>query len=208
LEKIPNIFKYSEDFKILPEYNVKESDLALAYAIEKIDGTNIRVTTRKVKMNCGGRDCVEVVRVEKRRNPTRKEKEYGVIQPWYVDADKDNPADQWIFKAVNNTDWTSLNPPDGVFSGEAIGPKIQGNPYKLSEHQVVLFGEWNLAFRYCFPLAPYKFNELKEWIPRQKSHINPNVGIEGLVFQIPTRCGVDFVGKIRVNDFKRLVTNI
>ena|SRR5688572_19260046 len=47
-------------------------------ATEKLEGTNIRVILR------AGR----VVRVEKRRNPSKLQKQQGIIDGWYVDAEE------------------------------------------------------------------------------------------------------------------------
>lgn len=90
------------------------------YATEKLDGTNVRLTVRKGL----------VVRVEKRRNPNKHQKyEFGIIQPWYVDASRDEPADQWIWKAVDGTDVSRWEM--GEHCCEAMGPHINGNPHRL-----------------------------------------------------------------------------
>lgn len=86
---------------------------------EKLDGTNVRLTVRSGV----------VVRVEKRRNPSKAQKSAGILTPWYVDAPHDDPSNKHIHAAVVGThvrDW-----PDGEHPCEALGPKIQGNPLCL-----------------------------------------------------------------------------
>jgi hypothetical protein len=57
---------------------------------------------------------------------------------------------------------------------------IQGNELKLEKHTVLLF---SLGLAPKFEDAPRTFEELKIWLPKQKSKINPEVGIEGLVWR-------------------------
>ena len=80
---------------------------------QKRDGTNIQVTIKKRK----------IVDVKKRRNPSRAEKAQGA-EPGYVPANRSDPNDQYIFAAVDATDPYLM--PDGEYSCEALGPKIQG----------------------------------------------------------------------------------
>ncbi len=88
-------------------------------ATEKVDGTNIRVTVRT------GR----VVRVEKRRNPSKIQRQQGIVDGWYVDTDENAKEDKWIYEVVRETEITGW--PDGEHSVEALGPNIQGNPLGL-----------------------------------------------------------------------------
>ena len=60
---------------------------------QKRDGANVRVTVAAGK----------IVQVEKRRNRTLEEKVPGA-EPGYVDASRADPADRWIFAAVDATD--------------------------------------------------------------------------------------------------------
>lgn len=71
----------------------------------------------------------------------------------------------------------------GTHYGEAVGPNIQGNPYKLSA-----------PMRYTFEphkdgVSVYKdypktdnFDEWKEWILGLTSILNPDVEAEGVIF--------------------------
>ncbi|MFW5962139.1 MAG: hypothetical protein ACOCQR_00810 [bacterium] len=162
-------------------------DFSNAIATEKLDGMNIRVTVRNE----------QVVRVEKRRNPNKKQKKEGIVIPWYVDAKRDDPADKWIFNAVENTDFIDV--PDGEWSAEAIGPKIQGNPLNLEKHELFIFSLEHWREKIVFADAPISFAELKEWLPKQKSKIGNNCGIEGIVWH--NQVNGDMV-KIKVKDFK------
>jgi len=140
------------------------------YATEKVDGTNVRITVRN-RM---------VVRVEKRRNPSKIQKKQGIIEPWYVDADEYSPADKYIFEAVKGTDLSII--PDGEWSAEAFGEKIQGNPLQIEGHRLFIFSNYNVRINYIIANVPTSFTELKTWLPTQKSLINPNVIIEGIVW--------------------------
>jgi len=152
-------------------------------ATEKLDGTNVRVTIRN-----GG-----FVRLEKRRNPTKAQKATGVTDPWYVDADVFDKQDKWIFDAITNTNMLDL--PDGEWSGEALGKNIQGNPLNLEDNRIVFF---TLNQAPVFEDVPTTFDELKEWLPKQKSKYGNDCGIEGIVWHFPN----GEMGKIKVKDFK------
>ena len=133
MEKIKTIF--DRDWKgnrkvinkFIDGFNIE--DLEGAIATEKLDGMNVRTTIRNGIM----------VRLEKRRNPTKLQKAQGIIDPWYVDADEFGKEDKWLFDAVKNTDFSKL--PNGEWSGEAIGKKIQGNPLNLDNNRIMFFME-------------------------------------------------------------------
>src|SRR5579872_4143701 len=117
MEKIPTLFvRNPENMKLVTrEVNPDAAWVLEGYGIPTVkkDGTNVRVTVEK---GIG-------TLLEKRRNPTREEKAQGQ-EPGYVLANPDDPADKHLFSAVQFTrfdDW-----PDGVYSCEALGPKIQG----------------------------------------------------------------------------------
>lgn len=138
-------------------------------ATEKIDGTNIRVTIRNHT----------VVRVEKRRNPTKLEKAKGIAEPWYIDA-TESSEDKWIMDAVKNTNFSEI--PDGEWSGEAVGLNIQGNPLNLDKNMVVFF---SLGQCPVFDDVPVDYEGLKKWLPKQKSKFGKDCGIEGIVWHLP-----------------------
>lgn len=84
--------------------------------------------------------------------------------------------------------------PDGEWSGEALGPKIQGNPLNLEEHTVCLF---SLGYAPVIKNAPYDYDELERWLPLYKSAFGKG-GIEGIVWHHPEAGMV----KIKAKDFK------
>lgn len=86
----------------------------------------------------------------------------------------DGPEDKWHREAqMPNHDSTY----------ELIGPKVQGNPYKLEKHELKEHG--------CYKLmdAPRTFDEIKEYLANKK--------IEGIVWHRPNG---DMV-KIKTKDF-------
>ncbi len=100
MEKIPTIFDRGDDFKVLPK---PREGCEWVFAgegrpTEKLDGTNVRLTIRSG----------HVVRVEKRRNSSKLQKQQGIIDGWYVDADEHGPEDKWIFEAVRGTEFLGL----------------------------------------------------------------------------------------------------
>lgn len=150
-------------------------------ATEKLDGMNVRVTIRKG--TC--------VRLEKRRNPDKIQKQKGIIEPWYTDT-SDSSEDKWLLDALKNTDLSEL--PDGEWSGEAIGTNIQGNPLNLASNRIVFF---TLNQAPIFENVPTSFEELKEWLPKQKSKYGNDCGIEGIVWH----CSNGDMFKIKTKDF-------
>ncbi len=171
MKKIPTIFERDwegKSHKVIDKYveGVRPLFLGACKATEKLDGMNVRVTVRN-------NTCV---RLEKRRNPDKIQKAKGIIEPWYTDTNEFGPEDKWLLDALKNTD---LNLPDGEWSGEALGPNIQGNPLKLETNRILFF---SLDQAPVFEDAPITFAELKEWLPKQKSKYGNDCGIEGIVW--------------------------
>lgn len=94
--------------------------------------------------------------------------------------------------AVRNTDFSAI--PDGEWSGEAIGKNIQGNPLNLDKNVVVFF---SLGQAPVFENVPTTYDELKVWLPAQKSKFGNDCGIEGIVWH----CANGDMYKIKVKDF-------
>jgi len=185
MRKIKTIFErdWEGNRKVVDKYVIENPEiLKYATATEKLDGINVRVTIRNGV----------TVRLEKRRNPDKIQKQKGITEPWYKDADEYGPEDKWIFDALKNTDLAQL--PDGEWSGEAVGVKIQGNPLNLENNRIVFF---TLGQAPVFENVPIGFNELKEWLPQQKSKYGNNCGIEGIVWH----CENDDMFKIKLKDF-------
>ena len=163
-----------------------ESFLSMCVATEKVDGTNVRLTVRNHML----------VRLEKRRNPSKVQKQLGIKDPWYIDADEYGPDDKYIWEAARNTDIMRL--PDGEWSGEAVGPKIQGNPLHLGIHSVVLFSDPSEREYLTFEDVPTSYEGLRQWLPKQASKVGHQCWIEGIVWWFE----VTPVFKIKTKDFK------
>ncbi len=173
MNKIPCLFK-REGAKVIDKVT-PGCEWVLAgegKATEKLDGTNVRLTVRYGRL----------VRVEKRRNPTRAQKALGIVHPWYTDTSTDDPADKWILTAAHNTYTTHC--PDGEHCCEAIGPKIQGNPLGLELYVCVAF---NLRSAYLSYLEtrPRVFEDLKLTLEDLDSNYSPGNLAEGIVFHHP-----------------------
>lgn len=171
MKKIKTIFErdWNGNRKVInqPIEGLNLETLNFATATEKLDGTNVRITVRNNN----------VVRVEKRRNPDKIQKAKGITEPWYVDADEYGPEDKWIFDGIKNTDFATIT--DGEWSGELLGPNIQGNPLNLETNRIVFF---SLGQAPKFEDVPITYDGLKEWLPKQKSKYGVDCGIEGIVW--------------------------
>lgn len=218
MEKIPTIFDRDWDGNRGVVANLVANPGKSVAATEKLDGTNVRVTVRAGVM----------VRVEARRNPSSYLKKCGVTEPWYRDAwqvgtTAFDPGDQHLVRAAENVDCSGF--PDGEWSGEAIGPKIQGNPLKLEDHRVLFFDWQRLPDGVCVPrlglrsegdedglpepLGPEAtgehplirayFHELHGFLLNSRSRVNPDVGMEGIVWHAGDG---EYGGKIKLKDFK------
>ena len=192
MNKIKTLFKRGERFKVINEYNfdVYELDInfLFSFATEKVDGTNIRLTIRKN----------EVVRIEARKNPSKQQKKNGIINAWYRDINL--PGDKWIIDAVNNR--TYIDIADGEYSAEAYGKNIQGNPLNIDYNDVFIFDYDKELNKVIYEDCPLTFDELKKWLPNQKSKIG-NGSIEGIVFWADGKP----IAKIKTKDFKKEETN-
>jgi hypothetical protein len=187
MEKIKTIFDrdWEGNRGCINKMIVSLEELSDCVATEKIDGTNIRLTFR----------CSEIVRVEKRRNPNKLQKKKGIKEPWYIDANREDPQDKWIFNAIDNTNLTHI--PDGEFSAEAFGKNIQGNPLKLDYNTVFVFGYKPELNSIQFQGVPLEYTLLKDQLPTMKSFFNPLCNIEGIVWH-----GKEKMFKIKTKDFK------
>ena len=183
MQKIPTIFKRdaSKNGQISQEYAIDPDKFLLSKATEKIDGMNVRVTVRNHT----------AVRLEKRRNPDKIQKHKGVIEPWYVDTSI-SAEDQWLNDALSHTDLSLI--PDGEWSGEAVGKNFQGNPLNLTQNRIIFF---SLGYCPVFDNVPESYEGLKEWLPKQKSKVGNDCGIEGIVWH----CHDGSMMKIKTKDF-------
>lgn len=184
MKKIKTIFErdWEGSRKVI---NKQIVDISGCYATEKVDGTNVRLTIRNHTL----------VRLEKRRNPSKIEKKKGIVTPWYVDANEFDPQDKYLWEAARNTDLSSIE--DGEWSGEAYGEKIQGNPLQIVGHKVFMFSVPEVLAAHYIGNYPTEFERMKDFLRLAKSTFNPDVGIEGLVFWKDD----EPIGKIKVKDF-------
>jgi hypothetical protein len=171
MEKIPTIFERGDDFKVLDK---PRAECAWVFAgegraTEKLDGMNVRLTIRSGQL----------VRVEKRRNPSKLQKQQGIIDGWYVDADELRKEDQWLFEAARSTSVQGL--PDGEHSAEALGPSIQGNPLGLERHICVPF---NIEVP-IYEDIPRTYEGLRGAFRTLESRFSPGHLAEGVVFHHP-----------------------
>jgi len=144
-------------------------------AIEKLHGTNVSVIIK------GG----NVVSVWNRKNRIPIiNKEHQYIIEGLLDAKKRG----------------YLELPDGQWFGELIGPKVNGNPYKLNEHRWIPFATFarrNLRYK-SWGKYPKTFESISEWFKnlpplynwmahgKEKCDSNPSYGfVEGIVFTHP-----------------------
>lgn len=182
MNKIATLFDRDWDghHGVVPRFSAEAAEVLASstdalYATEKLDGTNVRVTVRHG----------QPMRLEKRRNPSKAQKAEGITEPWYVEASRDDPADRFIFEAMDGRGFLAC--PDGEWPGEAIGPKIQGNPLDLPEHRLILFTRVEEAPQIDAPriwrLTPDEaFSQLRDHIAAQRSALNPERPIEGIVW--------------------------
>lgn len=156
--------------------------LSESIATEKLDGTNVRLTIRNKTL----------VRLEKRCNPSKVQKNQGIEDPWYVDADENNPSDKYIWEAARNTDLSII--PDGEWSAEALGPKIQGNPLGLINHTCCIFSAGQAPIKNN---VPHDYDGLAEYLIVTQSSYGDGK-IEGIVWHHPSGSML----KIKHKDFK------
>lgn len=182
MQKIETIFDRDEHFRVTPKVRVGTEWVfnGEGIATEKIDGTNVKLTVESGK----------IIKVEKRRNPSKEEKLSGV-EPGYVDAKRDAPEDKHIFRAADNTDVT--NWANGSWSCEAIGPKIQGNPLGLEKPICYNF----TLYPTVVSNVPRTYGGLKEFFKNFDSVYSPGHKAEGIVFHRSD--GV--MAKIKARDF-------
>jgi hypothetical protein len=213
MRKTPTIFDrdWEGNRRVVPK--LLHNPVVLGPPTEKLDGTNVRVTVRSGV----------AVRLEARQNPTKTQKQGGIEEPWYRDAWRDpgdppQPHDKYIYDALQSANLTHV--PDGEWSAEAVGPKIQGNPLKLDEHRLYFFDR-SLRIHADIPTVPLLpmvppapsvdwgdhrtspeedktfFDAIHEYLLSAHSAINPEVGIEGIVWH-----GTTSMAKIKLKDFK------
>lgn len=168
MQKIPTLFERDGRFRVIDRVHpgcewVLDGE---GVATEKLDGTNVRLTVKSERL----------VRLEKRRNPNKAQKQQGITDGWYVDIDDRAPEDRWILDAAGNTSTSAW--PNGEHPCEALGPRIQGNPLGLDGHLCVPF---DLAAP-IYEDAPRNYDDLHEYLATLESRFSPGHLAEGIVF--------------------------
>ncbi|RKE19708.1 hypothetical protein BX266_3036 [Streptomyces sp. TLI_171] len=171
MEKIPTLFERDGDFKVVDR---PRAECAWVFAgegapTEKVDGTNVRLTVRSGQL----------VRVEKRRNPSAAQKKLGIVDGWYVDTAEGAAEDRWILAAARGTDVRGW--PDGEHPCEALGPRIQGNPLGLADHVCLPFDREAPVY----DGVPRSYRGLREYLAELESRFAPGALAEGIVFHHP-----------------------
>lgn len=175
MEKIPTLFiRDPANMKLV----TREVNPDAAWVLDgqgiptiKKDGTNVRVHVRDGMPHYA----------EKRRNPSREEKAQGA-EPGYIPIDERDPANQYILSAITHTDYKGW--PDGAYSCEALGPKIQGG-VESSVYKLYPFSFWPALLTE----NPRTFDEIKSCLDRTV--------IEGIVWHHPD----GRMAKIKRRDF-------
>jgi hypothetical protein len=164
VKKIPSLFKrdYEGTRLVLPEV-VPGCEWVLAgegVPTLKIDGTS-----------CMVRDCILYRRFDAKKGktaPTEWEPceeapdEKTGHWPGWLPVKAEDHSDRWHREAFE----VGSVPRDGTY--ELIGPKVQGNPYKLDKHHLVAHGERRLNF------VPRDFEALRAYFQENE--------IEGVVW--------------------------
>jgi hypothetical protein len=185
MEKIPTLFERDDRYRVVdrPRADCDWVFRGEGVPTEKLDGSNVRLTIRSGLM----------VRVEKRRNPSKLQKQQGIIDGWYADADEFAAEDKWLLAAARSTDVSDW--PDGEHPCEALGPRIQGNPLNLDAPLCVPF---NLQVP-MYEAAPRSYSELQIFLTTLDSRFAPGHLAEGIVFHHPDGRRA----KIKRKDFPR-----
>jgi hypothetical protein len=155
-------------------------------ASEKLNGTNVKLKTDNGKL----------VSLMNRKNP---------IDPLQIIKGK-----IFIVEGVFRSIQKGYIKPDGIQAGEVIGPKIQGNPYKLDNHIWYPFEKAvkHLAYR-SFYEHERTFDNwsswFKDWLVSRfaSKRGNKDIMAEGIVFYSLTRRakGEIYMAKIRRDMF-------
>jgi hypothetical protein len=186
--KIPTLFVRGDNFKVIDQVTpgcewVLKGEGTIT---EKLNGTNVMVVFHQDNRYT----------VCRRVNPTKEEKQQD-IQPMNLPCDPLDKNHRYLIDAVGNfiADHGKLY---GTIYGEAIGPKIQGNPYNLSDRIWIPFQPpfiTNISARWSFPLT---YEDINNFLKNRESEAYPGYAMEGLVFRTWWASA-----KIKAKDFSR-----
>ncbi|MFK0193440.1 hypothetical protein [Kitasatospora sp. NPDC090308] len=129
MEEIPTLFERDGAFRGVdrPRAGCARVFAGEGAAPGEPDGTDVRPTVRSGQL----------VRVEGRRDPSAAQKRAGVVDGRYADTAEDAAEDRWVLAAARGAD--ACGRPGGEHPGEALGPRIQGNPLELDGHLCLPF---------------------------------------------------------------------
>lgn len=149
-------------------------DDADTFAMEKINGTNI-----KVKFEEG-----QIVAIQNRKTP--------------IDLKSQDKYTAYILEGLENFIHFIGKDFTGEMPGELIGPKVQGNPYELNRHHWVPF-EFGLSQITDLDCFSTNFDSLERYIKNLTSAFNKFKFAEGIVFWNLRRKeqGLPYMAKLR-----------
>jgi hypothetical protein len=158
----PEVYLVTNEINPGYEWVFEDKD---TFAVEKLDGTNIKLVTEKGRL----------ITVQNRKN---------IIDPLQIIKGK-----TFIMEGIFQSIGKGLVDENGEQSGELIGPKVQGNPYKLLTHLWYPFSKAikHLSYR-SFHEHERTFENwsswFKDWLPSRFSSKRGNKYImaEGIVF--------------------------
>lgn len=136
MKKIPSLFKRNyEGDRLVYDEVVEGSEWVIngeGVATVKWDGTSVMIKDgtmhKRYDAKNGKTPPVGFIAAQE---PDEKTGHW----PGWIPCVAENPADKWHFDAVQLKAYI----PDGTY--ELVGPKVQGNPYGLSVHDLFLHGD-------------------------------------------------------------------
>jgi len=217
MQKIKTLFKIDPITHLLTEEVVEGSEWVIngeGTPYEKFDGTACMIRNNKLYRRF---DRKVSKPAPEGWEPCEAEPNKSGHWPGWIPVSESNPQDKWHVEAFKNS--SVINPftdekilltsewIDGTY--ELVGPKIQGNPYKINEHYLWIHNSHDLDGKTWNHLVnvPRNFSELKEYLTLANNtsravfpHTLEFEYFEGIVWH---RDNGDMV-KIRTKDFKRI----
>lgn len=193
MQKIPSLFKrdYEGNRQVYNEV-VPGSEWVLdgkGIPTRKIDGTCCKIENSALYKRYDRKLSKNAMRKLKKGDYAPKNKDYKLAPegwkaaelepnhhtghwPGWLPISEDAPDDKWHREAWKNClQWNEIE--EGTY--ELVGPKIQGNPYKLDHHVLHKHGDINLE---TIHYVPRDFEGLNQYL---KDHCD----IEGIVWHHP-----------------------
>jgi len=177
----PSVYLITNEINPGYEWIFEDEDVI---ASEKLDGTNIKLKTENGRL----------ISLMNRKN---------VIDPLQIIKGK-----TFIIEGIFRSIQKGYIKPDGVQAGEVIGPKLQGNPYKLNNH---IWYPFEKAVKHLSYRSFYEHERtfdnwsswFKDWLVSRfaAKRGEKNIMAEGVVFHSPSRKveNKTYMAKIRRN---------